>query len=313
MPDPVPVLPHTISARVLGLRPALSPAQARIADEVLRDPAGVATSTIGDLAARCRTSLPSVTRFCVSLGLTGYAELRLALAAESARSAARAGDDATAWERGAGTEVGPGDSLDDVLRTLLRADSLALEETVAELDRDALRTAVDVLAEAARVDLYAVSGSAAVAEDFRLRMHRIGRGASCWSDVHNALTSAVLLGSKDVAVGISHSGETSEVVEPLERAGEHGARTIALTNYPRSALARIADIVLLTAARDVTFRTGGPSARHAQMIVLDALYIGIAQRDYKTAEQAFETTAAAVAGHRTGPRRIRPNPSRSSR
>jgi DNA-binding MurR/RpiR family transcriptional regulator len=282
--------PPSLEARVHGLLPSLSPAQARVAQEVLRDPAGVASSTIGDLAARCGTSLPSVTRFCVALGLTGYAELRLALAAECGHS--------TGWQRGTGSEVGPGDSLDDVLRTLLSADTRALEDTVAELDVRALAEAVHAVSDARRIDLYAVGGSASVAEDLRLRLHRVGRGANCWSDVHNALTSASLLGPGDVALGISHSGETVEVLEPLDRAGRQGARTVAVTNYPRSPLAQAADIVLVTAARDVTFRTGGLAGRHAQMIVLDALYLGVAQRDYALAEQAFDVTAEAVSGHR---------------
>lgn len=284
--------PPSLEARIHGLLPDLSPAQVRVAHEVLRDPAAVASSTIGELAARCGTSLPSVTRFCLALGLTGYAELRLALAAESGRTS-------TSWERGAGAEVGPDDSLSEVLRTLLRADARALEDTVAELDVTALGEAVRTISDARRIDLYAVSGSACVAEDLRLRLHRIGRSANCWSDVHNALTSAALLGVGDVAVGISHSGETIEVLEPFQRAGRQGARTIAITNYPRSPLARAADVVLLTAARDVTFRTGGLSGRHAQMLVLDALYIGVAQRDYTLSEQAFDATAEAVSSHRT--------------
>ena len=286
--------PPSLEARINGLLPALSPAQARIATEVLRDPPAVASSTIGQLAARCGTSLPSVTRFCIALGLSGYAELRLALAAESGRSS-------LSWERGTGAEVGPDDSLDDVLRTLLRADTRALEDTVASLDIDALVRAVSAISDARRIDMYAVSGSASVAEDLRLRLHRIGRGANTWSDVHNALTSAALLGVGDVAVGISHSGETIEVLEPLERAGRQGATTVAITNYPRSPLARIADIVLVTSARDVTFRTGGLSGRHAQMIVRDALYLGVAQRDYPLAEQAFDATTEAVSTHRRRP------------
>ncbi|QNE17732.1 MurR/RpiR family transcriptional regulator [Kribbella qitaiheensis] len=282
---------ESLEVRIHGLLPALSPAQRQVADEVLRDPAAAASSTIGELAARCATSLPSVTRFCLALGLSGYAELRLALAAESGRTSA-------SWELGTGGEVGADDSLGDVLRTLLRADTRALEDTVSELDLRALGEAVRAISDARRVDLYAVGGSATVAEDLRLRLHRIGRGANCWSDVHNALTSAALLGAGDVAIGLSHSGETVEVLEPLARARSQGARTVAITNYPRSPVAREADVVLVTAARDVTFRTGGLAGRHAQMIVLDALYIGVAQRDYSLAEQAFDVTAEAVAGHR---------------
>ncbi|TDD47811.1 MurR/RpiR family transcriptional regulator [Kribbella antibiotica] len=283
--------PPSLETRIRGLLPVLSPAQTRIATEVLRDPGRVASSTIGQLAARCSTSLPSVTRFCVSLGLSGYAELRLGLAAETGRGS-------PSWERGTGAEVGPDDSLDDVLRTLLHADTRALEDTVAALDVDALGRAVRAISDARRIDLYAVSGSAAVADELRLRLHRIGRGANSWSDVHNALTSAALLGPGDVAVGISHSGETIEVIEPLTRAAAQGVTTVALTNYPRSPLAQAADIVLVTAAQDITFRSGALAGRHAQMIVLDALYLGVAQRDYPLASQAFDATADAVATHR---------------
>jgi DNA-binding MurR/RpiR family transcriptional regulator len=290
--------PPSLEARIHGLLPALTPAQVRVATEVLRDPAAVSSSTIGELAARCGTSLPSVTRFCLALGLSGYAELRLALAAESGRSS-------TSWEQGTGAEVGPDDSLDHVLRTLLQADARALEDTVAELDVDALAKAVHAISDARRIDLYAVGGSACVAEDLRLRLHRIGRGANSWSDVHNALTSAALLGAGDVAVGISHSGETLEVLEPLRRAAGQGALTVAITNYPRSPLARAAELVLITAAaRDVTFRTGGLSGRHAQMLVLDALFIGVAQRDYTLSEQAFDITADAVSTHRSPSRPV---------
>jgi DNA-binding MurR/RpiR family transcriptional regulator len=279
----------SLEARVRGLLPALSPAQTLVAQEVLRDPAAVSSSTINELAARCGTSLPSVTRFCLALGLPGYAELRLALAAESGRS----------WERGTGTEVGPDDTLDDVLGTLLRSDTKALEDTVAQLDVEALGQAVSALADARRIDLYAVGGSASVAEDLRLRLHRIGHVACGWSDVHNALTSAALLGPGDVALGISHTGETNEVLEPLRRARALGATTVAVTNYPRSPLTSAADLVLVTAARDIPFRTGGMAGRHAQMIVLDALYLGVAQRDYQRSTQAFDRTAEAVADHRT--------------
>lgn len=291
----------TFEARLLGLLPALPPAERRVADVVLADPGGTAASTIGALAARCDTSPTTVTRFCRVLGLAGYAELRLTLAAEGARVASQARE--RAWAREAGGAIAPDDDLDTVLATLLRSDTRALEDTVAGLDRAALRRAVDALATARRTDLYAVSGSGAVATDFYLRLHRIGRTAHAWTDVHDALTSAALLGAADVAVAISHSGETREVVEPLALARQRGATTIAVTNYPRSSLAADADVVLTTAARETTFRSGGLAGRHAQMIVVDALYIGVAQHRFADSHRAFEVTAAAVASHHVARRR----------
>jgi glucosamine--fructose-6-phosphate aminotransferase (isomerizing) len=51
-----------------------------------------------------------------------------------------------------------------------------------------------------------------------------------------------------LAVALSQSGETAEIVETLRWAREHGARTIAVTNGATSALAQVADLALVTQA-----------------------------------------------------------------
>ncbi|MFD1547856.1 MurR/RpiR family transcriptional regulator [Nonomuraea guangzhouensis] len=279
-----------------GLLPALTPAERALGEVVLADPSGVAASTITDLAARSGTSRTTVTRFCQALDLSGYAELRLALAAESGRAEARPG-----WTRDVGDGVAPDAPLEAVLDWVAKANAQVIEETAAQLDVAALTAAVDAMAGARRIDLYAVSGSRSVAMDLHLRLHRIGLSCFLWTDVHEALPSAALLRKGDVALGISHSGETKEVVEPVIQARGNGATTIAVTNFPRSSLAKAADLTLVTSAREIAYRPGDMAARHAQMIVLDCLYIGITQRDHVRTEQALEATRAAVAPHRYRP------------
>jgi glucosamine--fructose-6-phosphate aminotransferase (isomerizing) len=51
-----------------------------------------------------------------------------------------------------------------------------------------------------------------------------------------------------LAVGLSQSGETEEIVAALRWAAEHGARTLSVTNAAGSALATAADLALVTAA-----------------------------------------------------------------
>ena len=48
-----------------------------------------------------------------------------------------------------------------------------------------------------------------------------------------------------------------------------------------------------------TFRPDALSARHPQLVVLDLLYIAVAQRTHDRAHAAFQRTAQAVAGHRS--------------
>ena len=103
----------------------------------------------------------------------------------------------------------------------------------------------------------------------------------------------------DVALGISHSGETGETIELLAEASSRGATTIALTSFPRSPLAELADIVLLTATQATTFRPDALSSRHPQLVVLDLLYVAVAQRTHERSHAAFQRTAQAVHGHKS--------------
>jgi DNA-binding MurR/RpiR family transcriptional regulator len=263
----------SVLARVRSQLPGYTGALQRVAAQVISDPPGAARATIVELAERSGTSPASVTRFCRALGFDGYADLRLALASETGRAAQAAG-----WTEDIGREIEPGDPLERVLGQIMAADTQAMRDTAAMLDMVAVERAADLIVSANRIDIYGASGSALVGAEMQLSLNRLGLAAWSWLDVHNGLASAALLRAGDVAIGISHSGRTRETVEMLAEAGSRGAVTIALTGYPSSPLAELADLVLRTAAQSTTYRPDALSARHPQLVVLDLLYIGVAQR-----------------------------------
>jgi DNA-binding MurR/RpiR family transcriptional regulator len=288
----------TTTVRLRALLPSLAPAEQRVAQRVLDDPQAVAACTISELADRCRTSETTVIRFCRAVGFTGYPALRLALATEMGRAQR---DSGTA--RALSSDIGPGDDLDQVVEKIAFADARAVEETGQQLDVRALHAVVDALVAARRIDVYGVGASAFVALDLQMKLHRIGQVAFAWSDFHRALTSAALLNDDDVAVGISHSGATQDTIEAIALARDRGATTVALTNFPRSPLAQMADHVLTTAARETTFRSGATASRLAQLTVVDCVFVGVAQRTFGQTQQALQATHDAVQGHRVGPGR----------
>ena len=283
------IAPAPLLVRLRGLRPSLSPAEDRVAEQVLADARAAAALTISELAVAANTSETTVLRFCKRLGLPGYPQLRLALAEESAQprvSAAKTSD------------ISSKDSIDDIIAKVSFADASAVEETAQQLDREALTQAAAAIAGAKRVDIYGIGASAIVGIDLQQKLHRIGAMAFAWNDPHIALTSATLLARKDVAIGISHSGTTKETIEALEAARNRGATTIAITNFPLSRLASIADLVLTTAARETSLRSGATASRIAALTVVDCLYIAVAQRHLKRARKAVAETRDAVSGHR---------------
>ncbi|WP_165777515.1 MurR/RpiR family transcriptional regulator [Amycolatopsis antarctica] len=289
--------------RIRSLLPGLARAEQRVAKVVLDDPSTVARRSITEVALAANTSETTVTRFCKAIGVGGYPQLRIALAADTARTEARS-------SRNLGGEIALNDDLASVVSKVSYADARAVEETAEQLEVGVLERVIDLVANAGRVDVYGVAASALVAIDLQQKLHRIGRISFAWSDTHVMLTSAAVLGEGDVAIGISHTGATTDTVEALRVAREHGAQTVALTNFPRSPITEVADQVLTTAARETTFRSGATASRIAQLTVIDCLFIGVAQRHMDESVNALDATRDAVGAHRLG---VRPDGRRRPR
>jgi DNA-binding MurR/RpiR family transcriptional regulator len=279
----------SVLIKVRRALPSLRPAEQRVAQAVLDDPAGVSESSITTVAKRCDTSETTVLRFCRAIGLAGYPELRIALAR------------AAQWEENDQEEGAPStgrisatDSLADVVNKTAYADARAITDTARALDLVVLEQVVDALSGAHRVDLFGTGASALVAQDLHYKLHRIGRVSFTWADPHLALTAAAVLGSDDVAVGFSNTGTTFDTIDVLKMARRHGATTIAVTNFDRSPISKVADLVLVTAAHEATFRSGAMSSRIAQLALVDCIFAGVAQKSYDQAVEAIEATYAAV-------------------
>ena len=275
---------------IKSLLPSLSKAETRVAQEIIREPEAASTRTITELARAAGTSEATVVRFCRSLGLSGHRELRMR-AAQALMGTGEGPD-----REIAGGDIPTGADMDRIIATVSYADLGAITDTAEALDREACEAAVAALAAAERIDLFGVWASGMAASDLAQKLHRIGCIAFSWPEVHGALAATALAGRNDAAVAVSHSGATTETVEFLEAARDRGATTVAITNHARSPLARIADHVLTTAARETTFRSGATVSRIAQLMVVDCLFVGVAQRLRRRSARALAATAAAVSG-----------------
>lgn len=281
------------TVQIRSVLPSLAPAERRVAERILERPSEISSHSIGDLAAIASTSEATVVRFCKKVGFAGYPDLRLALASEVGRSAAEGRD-----SRVMGMDIGPEDSLGDVVTKVGALDAQAVTDTVEQLDIAELAAVIEGVAGANRIELYGIGASGLVAIDLQQKLRRIGFPAAVSVDGHAALTSAAVLAAGDIALGVSHTGETLDVIDPIRLAGSQGATTVAMTNYPRSSLAEAADLVLTTAAREAAFRAGAMASRSAQLTVVDCVYLGVAQRDHARTLLSLEQTSAAVRDRR---------------
>jgi DNA-binding MurR/RpiR family transcriptional regulator len=273
-----------VADRVRATLPRLTGALRLVADFVLAEPATAAELSTAALAERAGVSQASVTRFAQAVGLSSHQQLRIALARQLGRAAV------PGWSTDLGPVIADDDTVGRVATVVANADIRAITQTVDQLDLEALDRAAHALAEARRIDVHGVGGSSTIAAELEMRLFRIGAQVRAWPEVHGAATSAALLTAQDAVVAISHSGATSEVLEPVELARDRGATVVAITSDPRSPLAAVADEVLGTAVLETSFRSGGLAARHSQLVVTDCLYIRVAQLTSARAAHSIELT-----------------------
>ncbi|WP_147038961.1 MurR/RpiR family transcriptional regulator [Microbacterium aerolatum] len=286
-------MPTSATTAIHQRRSALTPTEQRIATHVLKDPHRVVENSITQLASASGTSVASIARFAQSLGFSGYPDFRLALATELDRTES----DRERFQVSAG-DVSRDDDAVTTIRKIAFAEASAIERTARQIDVDELERCVHAIRSARRIDIYGTASSGLAAHDLEQKLHRAGLVAQARTDQHLALTGAALLNEKDVAIAISHSGRTLEIVQSAEVAARAGATTIALTNNPRSPLARACELVLVTAVSESSFRSGAMSSRIAQLAVLDFLFTRIAQADYDTIADNLQRTYDAVTAHR---------------
>jgi len=80
----------------------------------------------------------------------------------------------------------------------------------------------------------------------------------------------------------------------VRHARASGATTVALTNAPRSSLARLTDHVLIAAGRESAVRPGAMASRTSQLLLVDCIFVGVAQELGSPARRALRLTHEAL-------------------
>ncbi|MBN9023942.1 MAG: MurR/RpiR family transcriptional regulator, partial [Rhizobiales bacterium] len=250
-------------SRIERVEPSLSPAERRVAEVVRQDFRAATRYTIAELAERAGVSQPTVTRFCRSVGATSYNDFKIQLATTLTVAAVYLTSD-----REFGDDVG------QLARSVMLNAANAVRAGLDQLDTAALATAIERLAGARRIDIYGQGGgSAAVAEDAKLRLFRLGIPVAAYVDGHQQRMSAATLQPGDAVLAISNSGRSKPVIDAVEIARSFGAATIALTR-PNSPLAARAETTIAVTIAEVDDVLRPTPSRYAHMAIVDTIATG---------------------------------------
>jgi DNA-binding MurR/RpiR family transcriptional regulator len=273
--------------RIDGVYSALRTAEKRVADYIRDHPEELIHLTVTELADATQTSESTVVRLCQKLGYKGYQEFKIMLA----RDLVAPTD--TIFEA-----ITPTDPIDVLKSKVFQANIQALRDTIEVLSDDMLRRAADAIGSAEKMDIYGIGGSSSIAFDAYQKFHRIGIVCIAHADSDMMATSAVLLSAKDVALGISHTGSSRDVVEAMRLAKESGATTICITHNATSPITKVSDVTLFTAAHETAFSSDAMTSRLAQLSIIDTVYLAVALSHYDKSLALIQKTRRASAARR---------------
>lgn len=256
--------PAKLLDRIEAMLDEMRPSEQAVGRFVLRHPNLVISLSFPEIAARTGVSQPTVARFCVAAGFSGYRDFKLRLAQSLANSVPFVHHD-----------VGMQDSMADVGAKVFDRGIAALVTVRNHLDPDALERATKLLATARRIEFYGLGNSGIVAMDAQHKFFRLGVPAVAYSDPHIHAMSASLLGKGDVVVAISGTGRTRELIRSVEIARDAGAAVIAIT-ASGSPLARLATIALYADVPEDLDVYAPMTSRMVHLVMIDALSVGVA-------------------------------------
>ena len=263
---------------------SLSPKEKQIAQFIIDYPEEVVEMSIEQLAKVCRTSVSSVVRLCKNCGYSGFKELCRMLS----------GDLAAASSVISYQDIRPGDSPASVFRNICLSNMKAIENTLMMAEDAAIDQAVKLLCQAGRIDFYGMGTSALVALDAHNKFLRTGKMVMANADFHVQLLTATSLKKGDVAVLISYSGETYDIVTLADQIRHTGCSIITITSYGKNSLSEYADVKLHSLSTETYIRSGAMSSRIAQMTVIDALYSAVCSSMYHEVKPFLDKTRLAV-------------------
>jgi DNA-binding MurR/RpiR family transcriptional regulator len=163
-----------------------------------------------------------------------------------------------------------------IINWVFKENIQILKETFA-LATDEYNRAFEAIVHAKRIGFYAIGDAMIPCQFAYFKFRRLGYDCIAETDCDLQVISACNLGEGDVAIAVSHTGNTRQVNNAMEIAHKKGATTIGITKRERSEMIKHCDIKLFTATPDMSVGQEAVARRVAEQAILEALYFGVLQ------------------------------------
>ncbi|MCD5002300.1 MurR/RpiR family transcriptional regulator [Enterococcus saccharolyticus] len=263
---------------------SLSKAEKKLAQWILEHSAEVIHMSAKTLSEAAEISPATVVRFCYSLGLEGFPDLKLKLSANLPQI-----------QEGLYSDIVPDESITTIKQKIKFKVIDGIEKNCELLEDEAIEQILHLLDHSEVIFTYGIGASGTVADDFYQKFLRVGRTVIFSQDAHLLSTAIVTNKESAFIFLISNSGEKKEVCRLASLAKNCQIPVVSMTSQPRSTLARLSDIVLHTTdGGEAPLRSSATNSLLVQLYSLDVLFSAYASKHYDETIIQLEQTKQAI-------------------
>lgn len=259
----------------------------KLANYILENTDDTQYLSITSLADNSGVSEATITRFCRVLGLSGYNDLKLALA-----KAERTNDLGDSMDTP--QSINANDNLDTICKKLCDIYFASFRETVEQLNADSFNQAIDLISDASHVYCFGQGASMVMAMEAYSRFSTITSKFIHIGDSHMQTAATALAMPTDVILFFSYSGSTKDMLEVLSIAKSRSVPVILITHFRNSFAAASADVSLICGYNESPLQSGAVASKIGQLLLIDCLYYAYCGRQPELTSAARTSVTEAI-------------------
>ena len=242
-----------------------SNSEKNIAKYILDNGENVLNLSIKELAKETYTSPATIVRLCQKLGLDGFQDFKIKYSAE------------LQYDNKSRIDVNFPFTKDDnsrlIANNIARLHQEALQDTLSLIEFDNLDKIIAKIEQAKRIYLFGFGNSLLAGLDFQHKMMRINKMVEIRSNAGEQGFLSYTCTKQDVAIIISYSGETNELVSIAKNLKRQHIPIIAITSVGDNRLSKYSDFIINTGSREKIFSKIAPYASKTSIsYILDVIF-----------------------------------------
>lgn len=244
-----------------------SSSEKQLARHILNHGEEVLTLSIKELAKQTYTSPATIVRLCHKLGLEGYADFKIKYSAE------------LQFDRHSSNRIDVNfpfvkeDSSHQIAHKLASLHQEAIEDTLKLLDFNQLENIVKAITKAKNIYIFGSGNSILAGLSFQHKMMRIKKLVEVKLIPGEQVFMAYAINPDDIAIIISYSGETQDIVTTAQLLKSKKTPIIGITSIGDNQLSKHCTYILNTGSREKIFSKIAPfSSKTSIEYILDIVF-----------------------------------------